>query len=579
MLAARHFSITLRTLFLAGSLCLTLIIPLQAEAAERGVTVHQDLKNGQLVSVGPDGKLIYKPYTDQGDRVMDYSYAGYKASLEPIPDVATTLILEPLPDTPTPERRELPDPKPETFMAYPDGPDSYERIQAALDQVADMPKGEDGFCGAVLLKKGAYYLKSGLSVEPGVVLRGEGDDWGGTVLVFHNPGGTGISLRNSQIEDKQSTTPHKTRIADAYVPVASRSVIVEDLGPLKKGDHIWVIKTPNQAWVDTLGMNPPGPNEPAGGGNKPWTPEGYRSFHPRTITGIGGNRVSFYVPLPQSIVAEHGGGEVVLASGRRFQAPRGVEGLRIVSNYNRAVRIDFEGNNNRAPGIYEADEEDNLSTAISVAATNVWVRDCTMMHQMKSAVSLGNGTIFSTIRDCTSLEPISVRRGGRRYCYSLNTGASMVLIYQCTAEKGRHSFVLNKRVNGPNAFVRCYQSEGNMEAHQRWATGILFDKSVNTSIWGAALQNRRGMGSGHGWAGANGVIWNYKGGVTIGNPQTPEQNFAIGCIVPEYAKGGSEVRGDGYIWSEGTHVKPDSLFEAQLAERIGKRWAMEILAK
>ncbi len=33
-----------------------------------------------LVSMGPDGKLVYKPYSDKGDRVLDWSKAGYKQS-------------------------------------------------------------------------------------------------------------------------------------------------------------------------------------------------------------------------------------------------------------------------------------------------------------------------------------------------------------------------------------------------------------------------------------------------------------------------------------------------------------------
>lgn len=554
-----------------------------AEAAEdccdcnlpEGIQVHQDIENGQLVSFGLDGKLVYKPYTDKGDRIMDYSFCGYRASAEPIPDVPTVIELEPLPDTPAPIRRELPASQPERFLAYPEGPDSHARIQAALDAVAAMPLNRDGFRGTVLLKRGAYYLYDGLTIGPGVVLRGEGDDWGGTVLVFHHPGGTGISLKGAPEEKPWTRSPHSARIADDYVPVASNSLTVDSLGSFAVGDPVQVIKTPNQDWVDTLDMNPPGKG-PAGGGNKPWTPEGYKTLHPRIITKIEGKQLFFNVPLPQSIVEKHGGGTVVQDPDRRPIAGRGLERLRIVSNYNRSVRT---SERSRDGEIYEADQGDNLSNAVSVGAANAWVRNCTMMHQIKSAVGVGGGALFVTIRDCTSLEPVSLRRGGLRYCFSLNTGASMVLIYNCFAEHGRHSFVSGKKVMGPNAFVRCHQTHGNMEAHHRWATGLLFDLSTNTSIWGAALQNRGGMGSGHGWAGANGVIWNYVGGVMVANPQTPEQNFAIGCIVPDYAKHSAGVRGDGYIWSEGSHVSPESLFEAQLIDRLGAEQAESVLAK
>ncbi|HKL21235.1 MAG TPA: hypothetical protein VJ904_05475 [Tichowtungia sp.] len=64
----------------------------------------------------------------------------------------------------------------------------------------------------------------------------------------------------------------------------------------------------------------------------------------------------------------------------------------------------------------------------------------------------------------------------------------------------------------------------------------------------------------------------------VENPPTPENNFAIGCSIPDYAKSSSgEVRGDGYVESTGTHVKPDSLFVQQLIDRIGKEKAMAVL--
>jgi hypothetical protein len=154
----------------------------------------------------------------------------------------------------------------------------------------------------------------------------------------------------------------------------------------------------------------------------------------------------------------------------------------------------------------------------------------------------------------------------------------MVLIYNCFAEHGRHAFVTGKKVMGPNAFVLCKLTHGNAEAHHRWAAGILFDSMENTSIWGFAANNRRGLGSGHGWAGVNTVMWNCKGGVLVETPPTPENNFAIGCIIPDYAtKANGKVRGDGYVESTGTHVKPDSLFAQQLMDRIGESNAMAVL--
>jgi hypothetical protein len=34
--------------------------------------------HSSLVYPGPDGRLVYKPYIKQGDKIIDYSYFGYK---------------------------------------------------------------------------------------------------------------------------------------------------------------------------------------------------------------------------------------------------------------------------------------------------------------------------------------------------------------------------------------------------------------------------------------------------------------------------------------------------------------------
>lgn len=142
-----------------------------------------------LISLGDDGKLVYKPFTDKGDKLYDYSQCGYKRSEEPIPDVPVVVTLSP------PEGEA----KPVDPMKYPVGPDGLKTIQDALDKVAGMKPDANGFKGAVLLKKGTWYLSAGLLVQDGVVLRGEGDGEDGTILLITlskeaGLGGTGIQL-------------------------------------------------------------------------------------------------------------------------------------------------------------------------------------------------------------------------------------------------------------------------------------------------------------------------------------------------------------------------------------------------
>ncbi len=81
---------------------------------------------------------------------------------------------------------------------------------------------------------------------------------------------------------------------------------------------------------------------------------------------------------------------------------------------------------------------------------------------------------------------------------------------------------------------------------------------------GINIRNRGNSGSGHGWAGANQVVWNSKAyQMEIQQPPTA-QNWAIGCS--------AVVRGgDGYWQSVGRKVQPESLYLAQLAERLQTR--------
>src|SRR5436190_732778 len=68
----------------------------------------------QWVHPGPDGKLVYKT-TPAGDRIMDFSHAGYMGGGVKLPDVPVKRTVKP------------------------SGDDDTARIQEALDAVAGLP--------------------------------------------------------------------------------------------------------------------------------------------------------------------------------------------------------------------------------------------------------------------------------------------------------------------------------------------------------------------------------------------------------------------------------------------------------
>jgi len=643
-----------------------------------------------LVSMGDDGRLVYKPYTDKGDRILDFSTCGYMHSAAPIPDVPVKATLSPAGGEAEPMEN----------MKYPVGPDSHARIQAALDEVAAMEPDANGIRGAVLLKKGTWYVGERLSVRSGVVLRGEGDGEEGTVLIFTMPDGdgTGIQLGGGgptsrsqsltpvagtlskeqsvngdeiyiltlddgypfQVSDprfkpelklepyvgsrvvltmKAVTTTYQdgesrmrlkhnmpyevktveagqdvpaldpgltlpkpafgaaempeSKITDDYVPSGSLTLTMEDASGFRAGDDVIVFKTTNTQWIEDLGVGERLRHIRAGkegAGKRPWTPQTYP--HHRRIEAVNGNTITLDVMLPQSIAAEHGGGFVRKASPPTHDSQCGVESLRVIANYDTTVRDTSKSSNFR-----------NLRNGISVKARNGWVRGCTVKHVWFAAVNL-DGAQFCTIRDCKSLEPVGPKRGGRRYTYNVGGNALGILVYNCFAEDGRHDFVVGARTMGPNAFVKCTALRGGQsEPHHRWGAGTLYDNVEMIDGGSLAAINRGDSGSGHGWAGANTVFWNCAAdNIVVFDPETEgENNFAIGYTGPkkdEYSTRGVRyantrsgywrtpregvyygyaLMGNGYIESPDGPVKPDSLFEQQLNERIGAARAQTVL--
>ena len=95
--------------------------------------------------VYPDakGKLVYKTLKD-GDRIMDFSYAGYMGGGVSIPAVPVKITLSP------------------------SAGDNSVAIQKAIDEVSKMNM-VNGFRGAVLLSPGVYPCSASLAANLDVV--------------------------------------------------------------------------------------------------------------------------------------------------------------------------------------------------------------------------------------------------------------------------------------------------------------------------------------------------------------------------------------------------------------------------
>jgi hypothetical protein len=494
--------------------------------------VANALPDGYSKLVYPDksGRLIYTP-DENGNTIPDFSNCGYRGGGLKLPDAPVKAIVEPA-----------------------DG-DAQQRIQAAIDRVAALPAAPDGLRGAVLIKRGKYKVGGPIKIgTSGVVLRGEGQDENGTVLIAT------LRKQHALIEiagaafGKPSGPPQ--RIIGDYVPVGTHTLKLDSIKPFKIGDRVVVRRIGNKDWIHQIAMDRITPR--ASGGTVQWTP--FNLDYERTVTDIKGDTISIDAPIVCAVEQRWGGGEVYLQDATGRISNIGVEDLRSDSEFDPNV-TDKDDDGDK----YASDEEHAWSFIRITNAENVWVRKITAVHFGYSAVEIAAAK-WVTVEDSKCLDMISQITGSRRYAFNIEAG-QQCLIQRCEVETARHSFVVGGRVCGPNVFLDCKATEqyATSEPHHRWSTGGLYD-NVSADI---AIQDRQWMGSGHGWAGANYVVWNCEGPLVCQSPPTAH-NWAIGQI-GEKQPGAFAPRPDGYWESLGKHVLPRSLYLQQLRDRLGER--------
>lgn len=487
-------------------------------------------QESSLVYPGPSGRLLYATQAD-GDRIMDFSQVGYRQGAAAIPDVPTA------------------------FTVQPGAGDDTIAIQSAIFAASLLPVGPDGYRGAVELAPGEYQVGGQINIiSSGIVLRGAGDDEGtGTTLVA-----TGTTQRSLIVVDNAansgsgSTFGTTANVIDKYVPVGATSLRVDDASAFSVGDRILITRPGTEAWVSALGMDQIPPRDD-GNPITQWSPSSYNLTFERTVTLVDGDRVFFDAPISNSLKQEFGGGTVRRFSFDSRVTNVGIEGLRGVSEYDLADPFD----------------EDHAWTFVEFRRVeDGWVRDVTAQHFGFSTVLVNQFSRRVTVENATSLEPVSLITGSRRYAFNISR-SHMTLMRDLFTEDGRHDFVLNSRAEGPNVFLNgtAVGANNNTGPHQRWSTGTLFD---NITVQGDEInvRNRGNFGSGHGWAGANMVVWNsVADGFIVQSPQTA-QNWVIGsrgAIIEETRFG---VQPPGIFDAHGGRVATDSLYLKQLEDRF-----------
>lgn len=528
-------------------------------------------RQSRLVRLADNGVLDYVPYNDKGDRIPDFSNVGYAGGDEPIPHVPAVEELHPGTDD-----------------------DDTERIQKAIDRIAERPLDAQGFRGALLLTKGSYRVAGTLRIAAsGIVLRGEGAEAdSGTVLLAtgkqqydlirvmgstEDYAGEPLDRRFSPIDDRplvREVEGSRTRITDDYVPVGARSFRVERADAYKAGDEIVVLRPSTAEWIHELGMDRIGDRP----GLRNWQPGQYDLHYERRIISVEGSVVTIDAPIVNSLDAKFGGGFIYKYRHEGRVERIGIEHMRLDSQF--------------------AHDEDEDHGWNAVALDNVqhgWVRHVTAVHYGYSCVFIGASAKHITVEHCAYLDGISKVTGGRRYSFAI--GGQLSLVQHCYSTYSRHDFVMHSKACGPNVFHNCKaeQSFSASEPHHRWTSGVLYD-NVFTDGPGACFfaVNRGDSGSGHGWSGAQIVFWNCRAPlIAVMKPPTA-QNFAIGgasSVEGEHVDHivSSNVRwvehrsrqaisteklpfaGTGYFESNDAPVAPESLYRMQLERRMKER--------
>lgn len=482
----------------------------------------------KLVYPGKDGKLIYVA-DENGNTIPDFSNCGYGGGGVKLPEVKVKATVTSNQD------------------------DGGKSIQGAIDQVSALPPDKNGFRGAVLIKQGRYKINEPLLIETdGVVLRGEGQDENGTILIASKRKQHSLISIKGQSFGKPNG--RISRISGSYTPVGSRSLKLDSTKGLNVGDRVVVRRIGNKEWIHEIKMDQITPR-PQTGGTKQWEP--FNLDFERVITEIQNNQITIDAPIVCAIDERWGGGEVLpFETNGRIQNI-GIENIRGDSEFDPNITAVNENKET-----YFSDEQHGWDFISINFAENVWVRNITALHFGYSAVNIGQSK-WVTVQDSKCLEMVSEITGSRRYCFNID--GQLNLVQRCETQTGRHNFVLGARVCGPNVFLfgKSSNSFATSEPHHRWSVGGLFD-NIQAPM---AFQDRQWMGTGHGWAGANYVAWNCEGPLVCQKPPTA-QNWAIGQVGTK-EKGAFAPREDGYWESLGLHVEPQSLYLQQLKDRLG----------
>ncbi len=505
-----------------GLLVCTAIVPIVLWAQAKSRWVY----------MGDDRRLHYG--TDaRGNRIMDFSYAGYGGAGVALPNVPPARTIRPAPG------------------------DNTSQIQTAIDQVSALAPNGNGFRGAVLLEAGTYEVGGELKIAAsGIVLRGSGANDNGAVIRI-----TGKPHRFLDIAGTGSPQPSgkPASVSDNYVPSGAMSLSVDSAAGFVAGDTVLIQRPVTEPWIHFMGMDILERN----GQKQTWIKAGTLIQADRTIRSIAGNRLTFDVPLSDSYDAAYlnpPGTTVVKYAFPGRIAHVGLESFKVV-----------------VPPQDVPISQAQYTLLRMNAVSDAWMRDVGV-QDTQNTITLGPTARRITLENVNIRHTVPFTEAASPADIAIS-GSQILIDRSVVTGEGVWPIVTQNGVTGPNVILHFKSDQAGVAPHQRWATGLLVDSSEFTNGTerrpSLAFSNREYAGSGHGWSVGWAVAWNVKGDYLLVQQPPGAKNWCIGCTgkPPTILWHGNKIaipEIPSETWElPGVAVEPASLYLAQLRERLG----------
>lgn len=480
---------------------------------------------------GADGRLSY-PADAAGNRIPDFSHAGYRGGGIALPDVPTVATL-----------------------GHASG-DQTARVQRALDELAARSPTASGHRGALQLGPGRWQVDGTLRITTdGVILRGtgDGDDARRDTILFRLRRTPDPVIQVGQRNDSFKSERAKSRVAvtTPRVAVGERTLSVAEPGRFQVGQAVIVHHPSTPAWIARLG----------GGGpvkERAWRPgEVDLRFH-RYVTAIDGTSITLDAPVFDTLDRSVSPVAVYVYDDRHVVREIGIESLRVESSISGKF------------------SDQHLRDAVLLAGVeNGWVTGCTVRGFWHAGIAV-EGSTRCTVARSRATDPRGPVTGGYHYNFA-TYHSQLILFVECFASAGRHAFISNGGTLDSGIVVVdsvTAHSTTSSEGHRRWSMGLLFDNVRAEDPQDPDVirfYNRGDYGTSHGWAAAHSVAWacdvTPAGRVVVQAPPTA-QNYAIGCR-GQILTDGPYPGAPGFV--EGANepgLEPRSLYYAQLEDRL-----------